>query len=209
MHLPLFRDPLWFLALMPAVPLVWFLTTRKQPTLAFPTRRGLEQAAQKSGAWQLRIPALLRALAQPLVPVALTAVLTAFAWSSRQELLHSATPKEDIRGAARLAESILPANGAMVTSGFTRREIAYYASRPVQLLTTAEESAQWLDGGQPFCYFRLYAKDVTDDLVLARFQAAGEPSRVLFGTGDVISVWCFEGGRIVRMPTPTNGSIRS
>ena len=137
-------------------------------------------------------PVRLRTTLAGLGSVAAAAVLIAASWG---ELVHAAAgmPLQDIRRAVQLAESTLPADhGTIVTSGFTAREIAYYATRPVTSLAADAKPAELIATQAPFCYFRLYATASEDDPVFRSFSAFARPWIVVSGR-DPISIWCFRG----------------
>lgn len=138
------------------------------------------------------VPAPRHALAGAAVSLALLAGVTLSAGPEIRRIAR-AVPFEDIRGAVRLAEAIVPQHGRILTSGFADREIAYYASRQVHILTSTEELTSLASTlpSPTFCYFRLYPGD--GDPVFAHFQASGPPTAVLEGAGDSIAIWCSGG----------------
>lgn len=128
-------------------------------------------------------------------------VLVAVTMSSWPELVQAArgSPRQDVRGAVRLAESLLPPEGAIVTSGFSNREIGYYATRPVRLLAPTENPAALFASTNDFCYFRLFERTDNVDPVFVYFtQQAGPPGMTVSGVDDPIAMWCFVRGAMVR-----------
>ena len=126
--------------------------------------------------WLLRlmasmVPADVRPWVRGVVPIA---VLVAVMMTSWGEVVQASRgiPRQDVRGAVQVAESVLPDQGVIVTSGFAEREIAYYATRPVRWLSPTADPATWLASKQPFCYFRLFA-EAGGDLVFNAFDDAG------------------------------------
>jgi hypothetical protein len=145
------------------------------------------------------LPAQARVFAGAAVSGILLLGIVACAWDEVCGAVR-ATPFEDIRGAVQVAESCLPQHGHMLTSGFADREIAYYASRPVQFLESMDALAAWGSASQPFCYFRLYARGDADP-VFAYFRSSGPPGIVIKGVGDPIAVWCFTDGKPISINT--------
>ncbi|MBI3320976.1 MAG: glycosyltransferase family 39 protein [Candidatus Omnitrophica bacterium] len=107
-------------------------------------------------------------------------------------------PLQDVRGAVRLAESVLPDQGLILTSGFADREIAYYATRAVQRLEPMDNPAAVLATAKDFCYFRLYAAGEPDP-VFEYFHSTAAPGRVMTGTEDPIALWCVRDGERVSL----------
>lgn len=114
-------------------------------------------------------------------------------------------PFQDIRGAVEMAESLLPADGVIVTSRFADQEIAYYAHRPVAVLAPQANLAEFISTTPAFCYLRLHATHDDEDPVLHYFQSHLAPGAILEGS-DPLPVWCVLDGKIAslesRMSSP-------
>lgn len=67
----MFRDPVWFAAAIVPAAAAWAMRVAKRPTLRFPSRQGLEEAARRSQPRALALPWILRAAALGCIVVAL------------------------------------------------------------------------------------------------------------------------------------------
>ena len=143
---------------------------------------------------------LARRAERPVQFAASIAIVSGLSLSSAPALRAMARglPTEDIRGAARLIDSLLPPHGLIVTSGFGQDEVAYYAKRSVRLLAASDDPVALIRSEPTLCYLRLYADWRGIDPVFDAFQRMGDPVAVLEGQHP-IPVWCFRDGAVVSM----------
>jgi hypothetical protein len=154
-----------------------------------------------SGPMLARLAARLGA-PQPVSAVLAAAVVLALTLGSSWRPLALAAegyPFQDVRGAVRAAREALSGGGEIVTSGFTAREIGYYAgAEGVRVLTAAEHPERLVRGSEPFCYFRLYPEFGGEDPVFRFFQQTAPPTRTVEGR-EPIAMWCAADGAMMTL----------
>ncbi|MBI3010540.1 MAG: glycosyltransferase family 39 protein [Candidatus Omnitrophica bacterium] len=117
--------------------------------------------------------------------------------SSWSEVIASyrGVPLQGLREAVQVAESRLPQEGLILTSGFSQQELGYYTHRSTRWISAAEDPAFVVASHPAACYLRLYANLDPEDPVLGYFKNQGSPVATVLGSGDSIAVWCFAEGK--------------
>ena len=149
------------------------------------------------------VPGSARAWVGGIASLAMLAMAMMMSWGALVESARG-TPRQDVRQAVAWAESLLPTQGVIYTSGFTEREIAYYATRPVRRIIPTADPAGLVATREPLCYFRLYG-DRANDPILDYFRSSGPPGVVIPGMDDRIAIWCFKDGAPISMSRTRQG----